>query len=102
MKYIQKFLPVLEFKYLIRALISKLLSCIGIDMAHHKINLFLCILADVFAFRNGSPDHFMIVFAAAFLIRRAGVAIKHFRAWISLHIRFNGGRTRKLAPIACQ
>lgn len=81
MKYIQKFLSVLKFKYLIRALISKLLPCIRIDMAHHKIDLFLRVPSDIFAFRNNPPNHFMIVFTAAFLIRRTGVAIKHFCAW---------------------
>lgn len=81
MEYIQKFLSVLKFKYLIRALISKLLSCIRIDMAHHKIDLFLGVLTDIFAFRNDSPNHFVIVFTAAFLIRRTGIVIKHFCAF---------------------
>lgn len=101
MEGIQKFLTILEFKYLIGALISKFLSCIGIDMAHHKIDLFLRILTDIFALWNNSPDHFMVVFATAFLIGSAGIAIKHLCAGISLHIELNSRRIGKFAPVIC-
>ena len=101
MKYIQTFLSVLKFKHLIGAFVSQFLSCIGIDMTHHKVNLFLRVLSDIFSFWNNPAYHLMVVFATAFLIGSAGIAIKHFCAGISLHIELNSRRIGKLAPVIC-
>ena len=99
MKCIQNLLAVLECKNLIRTFVSQFLSCIRIDVAHHEINLFLCILANIGSLRNDPADQLMVVFAAAFLIRSTGVAVKHLSARIPLGIQFDSGRIRKLTSV---
>ena len=56
----------------------------------------------IFAFWNDSPNHFMVVFATAFLIWSTGITIKHFCTRISLSIEFNSRRVRKLTSVVRQ
>ncbi len=102
MKYIQTFLSVLKFKHLIGAFVSQFLSCIGIDMTHHKVNLFLRVLSDIFSFWNNPAYHLMVVFATAFLIGGTGIAVEHPCAKLSLGIAFDSGRIGKFASVISQ
>lgn len=102
MKYIQTFLSVLKFKHLIGAFVSQFLSCIGIDMTHHKVNLFLRVLSDIFSFWNNPAYHLMVVFATVFLIGGTGIAVEHPCAKLSLGIAFDSGRIGKFASVISQ
>ena len=99
MKCIQNLLAVLEGKNLIRTFVSKFLSCIRIDVAHHEIDLFLRIPAEISPFRDEPADQLMVVFAASFLIRGTGIAVKDPGAKIPLSILFDGGRIRKFTSV---
>lgn len=100
MKYIQTFLSVLKFKHLIGAFVSQFLSCIGIDMTHHKVNLFLRVLSDIFSFWNNPAYHLMVVFATVFLIGGTGIAVEHPCAKLSLGIAFDSGRIGNSLPLS--
>ena len=70
--------------------IAQLLSCIGIDMAHHQIDICLRQMVETGPLGQHAPDHFMGDFAAALLVRTLRITIKDFRAEHAVLITFNG------------
>lgn len=77
-------LTVLECEHVIGRFIPEFFSCVGIDMAHHEVNLFLRILADINTFRDDTPDHFVVVLTGAFLEWRIRIAIEYAGSPVSL------------------
>ena len=66
-----------------------------------SVNLFLCILTNICAFRNDSPNHLVVVLTAAFLIWSTGIAIWTF-LWrgFSLRIEFMAEGLENSLPLS--
>ena len=66
-----------EFEYIVRTFITEICSGIGVDLAHHQVDLFLRILPDINTFRNNPADQLVIVLTGTFLIGSTGIAVEH-------------------------
>lgn len=82
----------MKLENFIRALIAELLARIGVDVAHHEIDLLLCVLSEICSLRNDPADQFMVALAASFLIRSTDIAVEHICSPISLGVQFDRGR----------
>lgn len=72
-----------------RAFVSDLLPGVGVDVAHHEVDLLLCILSEVSSFWDDLADQFMVVFATPFLVRGTGIAVKQFCPEVPPRILFD-------------
>ena len=88
-KDLQYLFSVLEGKNIIRAFVTESWPCIGIDVAHHEIDLSLCIPAQIGPFRNTAPYHFMIVLAVPLLVWSVGVAVEETGPLVPLPVQFD-------------
>lgn len=70
----QDFLPVKVREQFIRALIANAFSAVGIDMVHHEADIFLRKPVKGTSLWYDIPDHFVVAFGGAFLVRRTGPA----------------------------
>lgn len=87
-----KFFAVLKLENFIRTFVAEFFPGVGVNVTHHKINLLLRVLSQIGSFWKDSPDHFVVVFTAPFLVRGAGVAVEHSCSTFSLCIQFDCGR----------
>lgn len=98
-KDLKDLFTILKRKNIIRAFVSQIRPCIGVDVAHHKVDLLLGVLADIDSFGNASADHFMVVLAAAFLVRSIGFTVIHACPAVALPVKLNGFGIGELATI---
>ena len=68
-------------------------------MAHHPVDLFLCVLPDVRPLRDAPADHFMVVLTVRFLIGGVWIAVEHTGSWISLPVTLDRPRVGELAAV---
>lgn len=90
---------IVELEHRKRRAIAKFRSAVGVDVIHHKADLFLAVEAQIPAFWKDSADQSMVVFTGAFLPRGRGIAVKEPGTRDSLAIRFQGAGIGKLGSI---
>ena len=71
-------------------------------MIHHQSDIGLGEQTDILAFRNTAADEFMVPLAAALLVRRAGIAVKHPGSAVAISSEFNGFRIAEFAAVVGQ
>lgn len=76
MKLGENFLAMDYAEQLVCRSVVQLFSCIGINVAHHKINIILCQVIKGRSFWNNPTDHLMSYFTGSLLVRTLRITKK--------------------------
>ena len=94
--------PIKEGKDFIRGPLPQIRAAIGIDVAHHKIDMANGNRRDVCPFWDHLADELVVVLTGTFLVWGIGVAIKHMAAAVPFLIELQGLRVRELGAVVTE
>ena len=85
---IQNRLSIKQPEHLIRTVIAEICSCVGVDVVHDDLNLFLIQIIKRSPLRKNTPNELVIIFSGPFLVRRGRIAVKYSCSLILFAIQF--------------
>lgn len=90
-KQSEQLVTVKETEDVIRALITKAVSAVGIDVVHHKRDILLGTKAKILPLGDEAANEFMISFTGTFLVGRRRIAVKEMSPTYAVGPKFNCG-----------